>query len=78
MTLLRIGSVKLFADGALGPHTAAMLQPYNDEPDNLGILMMDAETIIEHGHLAVKMVSAWLCMRLATGLIMRSLMPMRN
>lgn len=52
--ILRIGSVKLFADGALGPHTAAMLQPYDDEPDNQGFLMMDAEELYEHGRLAVE------------------------
>jgi predicted amidohydrolase YtcJ len=52
--MLRIGSVKMFADGALGPHTAAMLQPYDDEPDNRGILMMDAEELFEYGRLAVE------------------------
>jgi len=52
--ILRIGSVKLFADGALGPHTAAMLQPYNDEPDNLGILMLEVEELVERGRLAVE------------------------
>lgn len=50
---LRIGSLKLFSDGALGPHTAAMLQPYDDEPLNRGMLTMDAETILEHGRIAV-------------------------
>jgi predicted amidohydrolase YtcJ len=29
---LWIGSVKAFMDGALGPHTAAMFQPYENEP----------------------------------------------
>jgi predicted amidohydrolase YtcJ len=51
--ILRIGSVKMFSDGALGPHTAAMLQPYNDDPNNSGILTMDAESLYEHGRLAV-------------------------
>ncbi len=51
---LRIGSVKLFADGALGPHTAAMLQPYEDDPANYGQLMLDAEAILEYGHRAVE------------------------
>ena len=51
--MLRIGSVKMFADGALGPHTAAMLQPYDDDPQNLGILMMDSEALYDHGRLAV-------------------------
>ncbi len=51
---LRIGSVKLFADGALGPQTAAMLQPYKNEPANTGLLFLDAEQILEHGQLAAK------------------------
>lgn len=45
---LRIGSVKAFADGALGPHTAAMLQPYEDDPTNRGILMLDHEQVYEY------------------------------
>jgi predicted amidohydrolase YtcJ len=52
--MLRIGSVKLFSDGALGPHTAAMLQPYEDDPQNMGILMLDAEQLLEYGQLAVR------------------------
>lgn len=51
---LRIGSVKLFADGALGPQTAAMLQPYEGSQENTGILMLDNEEIFEHGQLAAK------------------------
>jgi len=50
--VLRIGSVKLFADGALGPHTGAMFEPYVDEPQNRGILIMDNEQLFEHGCLA--------------------------
>lgn len=49
---LRIGSVKLFADGALGPATAAMLQPYEDSAENTGILLLDNEQIFEVGQLA--------------------------
>jgi len=51
---LRIGSIKAFADGALGPRTAAMLQPYEGEPENRGIAMLDAEEIFERGRLAVE------------------------
>ncbi len=51
--LLRIGSIKAFADGALGPRTAAMLQPYEGEPDNRGLLMLDAEELFEQGRFAV-------------------------
>jgi hypothetical protein len=50
---LRIGSVKAFADGALGPHTAAMFQPYEGEPGNRGILLLDGEELFERGRQAV-------------------------
>ena len=46
--LLRFGSVKLFSDGALGPKTAAMLQPYESSSDN-GLLLLDKEQILEIG-----------------------------
>jgi predicted amidohydrolase YtcJ len=52
--MLRIGSVKLFADGALGPHTAAMFQPYEDDALNNGLLMMDAEELFEYGQMATR------------------------
>ena len=51
---LRTGSVKAFADGALGPQTAAMFQPYEGNPANKGMLLMDAEELSEHGRLAVE------------------------
>jgi len=46
---LRIGSVKVFMDGALGPRTAAMFQPYLNESGNRGILNMDGEQLFELG-----------------------------
>jgi len=52
--VLQIGGIKAFADGALGPHTAAMLHPYNDEPENCGVLLLDAEEIFGFGSLAVE------------------------
>jgi predicted amidohydrolase YtcJ len=51
---LRIGSVKAFMDGALGPHTAAMFQPYIGEENNRGILNMDGEELFEHGRKAAQ------------------------
>ena len=45
---LWIGSVKGFMDGALGPHTAAMFQPYIGDEENRGILNMDGEELFEH------------------------------
>ena len=52
--LLRIGNVKVFMDGALGPHTAAMFQPYIGEEENRGILNMDGEELFEHGRKAAQ------------------------
>lgn len=44
---IRIGNLKIFADGALGPRTAAMIDPYEDEPDNYGVVVTDKEEIFE-------------------------------
>ena len=44
---LRVGGVKMFADGALGSRTAAMLAPYQDEPFNLGIVVTPKEEMRE-------------------------------
>lgn len=35
--MLRVGPVKIFADGALGSQTASMLEPYEGQQDNLGV-----------------------------------------
>ncbi len=51
---LWLGPLKLFADGALGPHTAAMFQPYEDDAANRGMLFLDAEEIYEIGRTAVQ------------------------
>jgi predicted amidohydrolase YtcJ len=52
--MLRIGSVKLFADGALGPRTAAMFSPYQNEPENSGMLFLTSQQVLETGMLAVQ------------------------
>lgn len=49
---LRIGSIKAFMDGALGPRTAAMFQPYLTEAENRGILNMDGEQLFEYARAA--------------------------
>ena len=46
---IRWGSLKLFADGALGPQTAAMLRPYEDNSSNFGSLQLTADEIFETG-----------------------------
>lgn len=49
---LRIGHLKVFADGALGSRTAWMVEPYADQPDNTGVPIYpaaDLRAIIERG-----------------------------
>lgn len=46
--VLRIGGVKTFADGALGPRTAWMIDPYEGEPENRGICVTDPEEMTEN------------------------------
>ena len=36
---LRIGALKGFVDGSLGSHTAAMLEPFTDAPDDAGLFV---------------------------------------
>lgn len=51
---LHFGGLKLFADGALGARTAAMFSPYEGEPDNTGILTLDAAQLETYAHRAVE------------------------
>jgi predicted amidohydrolase YtcJ len=46
---IRIGNIKIFTDGALGPHTAAMIEPYDGEKSNRGILLMESEELTNIG-----------------------------
>ena len=50
--MLSFGWLKLFADGALGPQTAAMLAPY-ESTNSTGMLLLDNEDIIETGQKAL-------------------------
>jgi len=43
---IRFGGLKLFADGALGPRTAYMIQPYEGEPDNYGMPVIEKEAML--------------------------------
>lgn len=49
---LHIGGVKLFSDGALGPQTGAMLEPY-ESSEETGTLLLTEDNIIEIGIRAV-------------------------
>jgi len=50
---LRVGGIKVFTDGALGPRTAAMMAPYEGETENLGVLTTDEEVLRELARKAV-------------------------
>lgn len=45
--LLRIGHIKLFADGALGSGTAEMLAPYENCPDEFGVVVTGSKEMYE-------------------------------
>jgi predicted amidohydrolase YtcJ len=49
---LRIGGLKMFADGALGPRTASMIEPYEDEENNRGIIVTEKEEMISKARVA--------------------------
>ena len=51
-SFLRIGWLKLFSDGALGPQTAAMLMPY-EKSKSTGMLFMNEQDISEIGKKAM-------------------------
>jgi len=42
---IKIGPIKIMADGSLGSRTAAMEQPYNDKPDTRGILIHEPQEL---------------------------------
>jgi len=44
---LRVKSIKLYADGALGSRGAALLEPYSDDPGNSGLIVTDNSHMIE-------------------------------
>jgi len=44
---LRVKSIKLYADGALGSRGAALLKPYSDDPNNSGLIVTDYSHMLE-------------------------------
>jgi len=42
-----VGAVKLYLDGSLGARTAALNEPYNDDPNSRGMLVMSHEELSE-------------------------------
>ncbi len=45
-SMIRVGGVKIFSDGALGPQTASMLEPYEGDPGNTGVVVRGREQLI--------------------------------
>ncbi len=43
--MLRVGPLKIFADGTLGSQTASMLEPFDGQPGNVGIRVRTPEEI---------------------------------
>ncbi len=50
---LRVGGIKVFSDGALGPRTALMLAPYEGESENVGVPTIEQDELHELAHKAV-------------------------
>ncbi len=50
---LKIGGIKCFADGALGPQTAAMILPYENSLNNVGDLSINSTQLFNLGRDAV-------------------------
>ena len=44
---LRVGFIKILADGSLGAHTAALEKPYSDKPENKGIMLYPQKTLLK-------------------------------
>ncbi len=44
---LRVKSVKLYADGALGSRGAALLESYSDDPENSGLVVTDNDHMLK-------------------------------
>lgn len=56
---LRLGQLKLFADGSLGSRTAWMLEPYQDDAANRGIAVLDERALRDA--IADAHTAAWPC-----------------
>ena len=51
--MVQLGPVKLLMDGSLGARTAALFEPYEDEPSTSGLLLIKPEVLTEkiiHAH----------------------------
>ena len=45
--MIRLGPAKMLLDGSMGAHTAALFEPYDDEPEKKGLLLVPEEELRE-------------------------------
>ncbi|MEM1509258.1 MAG: amidohydrolase [Thermofilaceae archaeon] len=45
--LLKVTGVKVFVDGSFGARTAALSEPYDDDPSNSGVLLMTRRELVD-------------------------------
>lgn len=50
--LLRLRSVMMFIDGGMGARSAALIEPYSDDPDNSGIITSSCDDMVKHVEMA--------------------------
>jgi len=50
----RLQAIKLFMDGAMGSRGALLFEPYADDPENLGLYLIEPETLLETTTAALK------------------------
>lgn len=53
-SMLKFGPIKILADGSLGGRTAALLEPYEGDPENRGMLIYETQTLKEMIALALQ------------------------
>ena len=44
---LKIGGIKLMVDGSIGARTAALMEPYSDDPSSKGMLLFEEDDLVE-------------------------------
>ena len=44
---VRLAGIKLFTDGSIGARTAALREPYSDDPSNRGMLLKNKDELVE-------------------------------
>jgi predicted amidohydrolase YtcJ len=49
-SMLRVGPVKIFTDGSAGGRTAAMSEPYLQQPDNFGLMLLRDNEMMDLVH----------------------------